>query len=66
MPSNTRAKVDLPDPEAPNTTVTVPAGMSALMPFNIGSLRLGAEATTSFKTTSPLGTTPMGALFRAG
>ena len=55
MPNSTRAKVDLPEPDAPSTTVTVPAGMMALTPFKIGSLRPGAEATTSFSTTSPLG-----------
>ena len=66
MPSSTRAKVDLPEPEAPRTTVTVPAGISALTPFKMGSLRPGAEATTSFKTTSPLGVMPMGALSRVG
>ena len=66
MPSSTRASVDLPEPEAPSTTVTVPAGMMALTPFKMGSLRPGAEATTSFNTTSPLGVTPMGALMRGG
>ena len=58
--------VDLPDPEAPKTTVTVPAGMMELTPFKIGSLRPGAEATTSFNTTSPLGAVPIGALLRRG
>ena len=66
MPSSTRAKVDLPEPEAPSTTVTVPAGMMALTPRKMGSLRPGAEATTSFKTTSPLGVMPMGAFSRTG
>ena len=58
-PSNTLANVDFPDPEAPKTTVTVPTGMSALMPFKIGISLPGAEATTSFKTTSPFGNPSM-------
>ena len=55
MPSRTLAKVDLPEPEAPNTTVILPAGMMAVMPFKIGVSLPGAVATTSLRTTSAFG-----------
>ena len=66
IPNNTRAKVDLPEPEAPSTTVQVPLGMRAVTPLIMGVSRPGAEATTSLITISPCGTSPTGARSRMG
>ena len=66
IPNNTRAKVDLPEPEAPNTTVQVPLGIRAVTPLMMGVSRPGAEATTSLTTISPCGISPTSASSRMG
>ena len=66
MPIMQRAKVDLPEPEGPSTTVTVPGSTAVLTPLRMGLARPGAVATTSRNVKAPFGATRDSAGSRSG
>ena len=50
-----RAKVDLPEPEGPNTTVTVPGKATKLTPSSTGLARPGKRTVTFSRLSWPTG-----------